>query len=186
MGNSNNKRSGRLAISPNINAGTNKKAKALQENKNTNHIRGVDGYSAKAIKLGIYEGIAYSIQMYREKNPDSTYISVYRDVLNKKYPSLFKTPPDKVYGGNISKFINSNDLWRKAYFASTPKLVSKALLKIDKMLDKDDLDDSVLVNTYDKLKKYEIAEKELQSNMDKSSDDDIPNFGYSADNAEEE
>ena len=66
MGNSNNKRSGRLAISPNINAGTNKKAKALQENKNTNHIRGVDGYSAKAIKLGIYEDIAYSIQMYRE------------------------------------------------------------------------------------------------------------------------
>ena len=124
MGNSNNKRSGRLAISPNINAGTNKKAKALQENKNTNHIRGVDGYSAKAIKLGIYEDIAYSIQMYREKNPDSSYVDVYKNVLYEKYSKLFKTPPDKVYGGNISKFINSNDLWRKAYFASTQKLVS--------------------------------------------------------------
>ena len=186
MGNANGKRSGRLAISPNVNAGTSKKTKALQENKDTKHIRGVDSYSAKAIKLGIYEDIAYNVLIYREKNPDSTYVDVYRDVLYKKYPNLFKTSPDKVYGGNISKFINSNELWRKAYFASTPKLVSKALLKIDKMLDKDDLDDSVLVNTYDKLKKYEIAEKELQSNTDKSSDDDIPNFGYSADNAEEE
>ena len=186
MGKSNGKRNARLAISPNVNAGTSKKTKALQENKDVKHIRGVDSYSTKAIRLGIYEDIAYSIQMYREKNPDSTYVDVYRDVLYKKYPSLFKTSPDKVYGGNISKFINGAELWRKAYFASTPKLVSKALLKIDKMLDKDDLDDSVLVNTYDKLKKYEIAEKELQSNTDKSSDDDIPNFGYSADSAEEE
>ena len=139
--------------------------------------RGIQSYSTKAIDMGIYEDIAYSIQMYREMNPDSSYVDVYKNVLYEKYSTLFTTPPDRVYSGNISKIINGDCLWQKAYFSSTSKLVSKALLKIGDMLDKDDLDDSVLVNTFDKLKKYEIANRQLNSSI-QTDDDDIPNFGY--------
>ena len=184
------KRNGNLAVSPNKNARQSKKTKALTSGKanmdDIKHMRGIQSYSTKAISMGIYEDIAYSIQMYREENPESSYVEVYRNVLNAKYPQLFKTPPDKVYSGNVSKIIQGDDLWRKAYFVSTPKLVSKALLKISDMLDKNDLDDAVLVNTFDKLKKYELVERQLKNDRVEDSGEDIPTFGYKSIGACEE
>lgn len=177
------KRNEKLALSPNKNARQSKKTNALTSGKasmdDIKKSRGILSYSTKAINMGIYEDIAYSIQMYREINPDSSYVDVYKNVLYEKYSTLFTTPPDRVYSGNISKIINGDCLWQKAYFSSTSKLVSKALLKIGDMLDKDDLDDSVLVNAFDKLKKYEIANRQLNSSI-QTDDDDIPNFGYSS------
>ena len=184
------KRNGNLAVSPNKNARQSKKTKALTSGKanmdDIKHMRGIQSYSTKAISMGIYEDIAYSIQMYREENPESSYVEVYRNVLNAKYPQLFRAHPDKVFSGNISKIIQGDDMWRKAYFVSTSKLVSKALLKIGDMLDKKDLDDSVLISTYDKLKKYELAERQLKNDRVEDSGEDIPTFGYKSIGACEE
>lgn len=184
------KRNGNLAVSPNKNARQSKKTKALTSGNasmdDIKHIRGIQSYSTKAISMGIYEDIAYSIQMYREENPESSYVEVYRNVLNAKYHQLFKTPPDKIYSGNVSKIIQQDDLWRKAYFVSTSKLVSKALLKISDMLDKTDLDNNVLVNTFDKLKKYELCDRKLKNDRVEDSGEDIPTFGYKSIGACEE
>ena len=52
-------------------------------------------------------------------------------------------------------------------------------MRLDKMLDNDsDTEDNVVINAYDKLKKYELAERQLNLNTNDTSSDDTPTFTF--------
>lgn len=181
-----NARDGKLAIQPPKVVYAPKIANEIKDGTrsitDTKH-KGRASYVEKAIQFGLYKQIAVCIQKYREAHQDSTYTDIY-DILHSKFPTVFYIKPEKMFNSNISKIINSDELWREAYFVCEDSLISLAKIRISQELNKnpDDLDASFALKSYDILKKWQIEEKKLQIAIDDKNksvnDNDIPTFVF--------
>lgn len=174
-------RNGTLGVSPPNSVRKSKKSEQVDngvpiDNANLKH--GRPGFAIRAKQMGIHRNVAVVIQAYRDKNPDSTYADVYI-VLHERFPNLFSKPLEKMYAGNISKIIHSDTLWSKAYFCNSEELIANAKLRILDLLNNDKTEGSVVLSAYDKLEKWDIARKQMQSeNSDNTNDNNIPTFVF--------
>lgn len=160
-------RNARLAVTPRAVVQESKKAEAVNNGLDPydkSLDRGRDSYSYKAQQAGDYRKVGAVIKKYREEHPDSSYVEVW-GVLHDRFPWIFEKTKEEVYSGNVAKMINNDNLWRNCYFVNKNELITLAEIRIAEILDRDDVDDKVVISAYDKLKKYELIEKELnQSN----------------------
>lgn len=172
MSDNKNKRSLRnanLAVTPAGIINENKKAEAVNNGMDINDKSleaGRDGYAFKAQQSGDYRKIGAVIKKYRSQYPDSSFLDVY-EVLHSRFPWIFEKERKDVYSGNVAKFIKNDRLWRNCYFANKDELVTLAEVRITEILEKDNIDDKTVISAYDKLKKYELLEKELQQTVKK-------------------
>lgn len=149
----NKKRTKTLATVNAVATRINKKSAMLDEVDEV-HCVGRKGYAEKCKLLGIFYQVTVSIQEFRVEYPNSSYVDLYK-YLHDTYPFVFDTPADKVYSGNISKMINNEPAWSKAYFCGKRDLIKIAEYRIGNMLEQDDLEDTTLLKAYDTLKKYQ-------------------------------
>lgn len=179
----------KTAVTPNDNVYTSKKAEKLKNGDNIKGTRGRMGYVEKAIKYGDYKNIGYDIKEYRSEHPGCSCLELYTNLLYVKYKHIFGLHPKKIYNGqNILKVINADDFWRKCYFFNNRQLIHQAELQLAELLDKDNLEDTVIISAYDKINKYEIEKSklkleqeklELMKNNDAADNyDDELNFGF--------
>lgn len=173
-------RNAKLAVAPRNAIHENKKSEAV--NNGTDPFdkslkTGRKGYALKAQQAGDYRKVGAVIKNYRKENPDSTFKQVYA-VLQKRFPWIFEH--EEMESSNISSFINNDPLWRNCYFLNSTELMTLAEIRLAEVLEKDDLEDKVIISAYDKLKKYELAEKQLENmtNGDNNTEEDIPTFGF--------
>ena len=149
----NKKRSATLATVNAVKTRVNKKSAMLDNNEEI-HCVGRIGYAEKCKKLGIFYQVTVSIQDFRQDYPNSSYVDLYK-YLHDTFPCVFDTDPSKVYSGNVSKFINNEPDWSKAYFCYKRDLIKIAEYRIGNILEDDGTDDATVIKAYDTLKKYE-------------------------------
>lgn len=143
---------------------------------------GRKSYVERAIEAGVYKQIAVTIKQYRESNPDCSYTDLYLE-LNRKFPMVFSTPLNKMYISNISKIINSDTLWRTAYWTIKDRLIALAEIRIHEALENKETDISTVLKSYDLLKKYDLEEKKMaMADKSLSEDGDIPTFVFKNNN----
>lgn len=157
-----NNRKYTLAVTPNENVYTSKKAEMLKNGETVSQ-KGKKSYVQKAIETGVYKQIGYDIKEYREQNEDCSCLQLYTDVLHKKYPHIFYLSPEKVYNAqNILKVINADKFWCSCYFFNKRKLMHQVELQLSELLDQEDLEDSTILSAYDKINKYKIEKAKLR------------------------
>ena len=171
-------RNANLAVAPRAVVKESKKVEAVNNgadpfDESLKH--GKNGYAFKAQQAGDYRKVGAVIKKYRQENPDSTYLDVY-EVLHNRFPWIFeKTREEIKYGGNVSTFINNDTLWRNCYFINSGELIALAEIRIAEILDKDDVEDNIVISAYDKLKKYELAERQLEQGDNTSVSEETHN-----------
>ena len=151
-------RDARLATSGNPNQRTNKKSEMLAQNPEDPkaiHSVGRKGYAEKARLSGVFLNVCITIKKFRQENPNSSYIDLYKE-LHKVYPWVFSEDPSKVYSGNVSKMINNETEWQKWYFCGQEDLIAMAEYRISQILHDEDAEDNTIIRAYDTLKKYEV------------------------------
>lgn len=161
IGNTKN-RDQRLATSGNPNKRVNKKSEMLSKDVNDPkaiHSVGRKGYAEKAKLTGNYLRVCMCIREYRQKNPNSSYMDMYR-VLHDKFPFIFTEAPEKTYPGNVSKFINNDVEWCNAYFTGSEDLIKMAEYRISKILADECTEDGTVIRAYDTLMKYKVQHPE--------------------------
>ena len=157
-------RNANIAVTPREVRRESKKAEAVNSgvdpfDESLKH--GKNGYAFKAMQSGDYRTVGAVIKQFRQENPDSTYVQVY-DALHKRFPWIFEREAKDMYSGNISEFINKDKLWRSCYFINKAELIALAEIRISEILNDESTEDKVVISAYDKLKKYELAEKQLE------------------------
>lgn len=167
-------RSNRLAVTPCKSARKADVRASIMDDKNIDNsilknVPGRHSYAEKAREQGLYIATCAAIRKFRVENRDSTYKEV-GEYLVKMFPTIFK--PFK-YASNVSKTINSDIGWTRAYFSSGLNLVELAEQRMYEVLEKEDIDDSIKINAYDKINKYEQYKKELELNNNDDADLEI-------------
>ena len=169
-----NKRIGQLAVVPTPSARTPQKSLML-DNKNidVNSVQSMKGgksYSEKAKMQGLYITITASIRKFREANRDSTFSQLYQHLIDN-FPTVFENMSS--HPSNVSKIISADPQWSQAWFCNL-SLVELAEQRMLEVLTKEDIDDSTKIIAYDKVKKYAIAEKQMeQAQKESSNNNDI-------------
>lgn len=168
MGKNDTKLSLNTAITPNSNVYTSRKANRLKNGENIKGTRGRIGYVEKAILYGDYKNIGYDIKEYRSEHVGCSCLELYTNLLHAKYGHIFKASPDSIYNAqNILKVINADEFWRKCYFFNGKQLIHQAELQLADLLDKNNLEDTVILSAYDKINKYEIEKSKIKLEHEK-------------------
>nr|DAG01636.1 MAG TPA: hypothetical protein [Siphoviridae sp. ct87j35] len=155
-----------LAVVPNENVYKSKRLDAIRKGADPyEKAKGRTSYSVKAVQAGVFHKVAGAILSYRKENPTASYMDLYNDVLHERFGYIFDE--EEMYSGNVSKIVNSVQEWSDAWFFNQSELVGLAESRLYQLLGKDDIDDKTVISAYDKIKKYEAVNKEL----DKSSVD---------------
>ena len=150
-------RVGTLATVNAVKTRVNKKS-VLLDSVDEVHMVGRKGYAEKAKTLGCFLQITISIQEYRQEFPNSSYVDLYK-YLHDTFPFIFEKGTAEVYSGNVSKIINNEPAWSKAYFCGKRDLIKMAEYRIGNILEKEDTEDTTIIKAYDTLKKYENDKK---------------------------
>lgn len=136
-----------------VNEGTDPYDESLRNGKN--------GYAFKSQQAGDYRKVGAVIKKFRQENPDSTYLEVY-EALHNRFPWIFDRETKDMYSGNVAKIIKDDPLWRNCYFINQAELIALAEVRLAEILDNEATEDKVIISAYDKLKKYELIEKQLE------------------------
>ena len=159
-------RSGRLSVipAPSVAGKEPKKAALLNdwksdENK-VNKMVGRKSYAEKAKMQGLYLAITSRIRQFRQKGGRDCTFDQLGKMLNEEFPTVFDHP--FTYPQNLSKAIAASKEWSNAYYGGDLTLIQLAEERMYGLLQKEDLDDNIIVSAYDKVFKYEFAKKELE------------------------
>ena len=162
------RRDARLSVVPpkSGKAKTYKKAEML-DNKDiddsaVSHIVGRKSYGQKAREQGLYIVICSAIRKFRQENRDCTFADL-NVFLQENFPSVFETIFN--YPQNLSKIISGDKGWCAAYYSSGLTLIELAEQRMYEVLEKEELDDGLKINAYDKVFKYELARKEMEADQ---------------------
>lgn len=176
-------RDARLSVIANPNNRGQAKKSAMSDSKtelhDVCHTVGRKGYAEKCKGAGLFFQVCACIRKFRILNPDSSALDLYKE-LHVKYPTIFDIEPDKMYGSNFLKMIQAEPGFCKAYYSNGVDLVSLAEYRIQLILDDENTDDKNIISAYDKLKKYELAEKQLNADTGDIDDTSIV-FGFGGD-----
>ena len=149
-----------LAVVPNENVYKSKRLDAIRKGADPyEKAKGRTSYSVKAVQAGVFHKVAGAILSYRKENPTASYMDLYNDVLHERFGYIFDE--EEMYSGNVSKIVNSVQEWSDAWFFNQSELVGLAESRLYQLLGKDDIDDKTVISAYDKIKKYEAVNKEL-------------------------
>lgn len=149
-----------LAVVPNENVYKSKRLDAIRKGADPyEKAKGRTSYSVKAVQAGVFHKVAGAILSYKKENPTASYMDLYNDVLHERFGYIFDE--EEMYSGNISKIVNSVQEWSDAWFFNQSELVGLAESRLYQLLGKDDIDDKTVISAYDKIKKYEAVNKEL-------------------------
>lgn len=149
-----------LAVVPNENVYKSKRLDAIRKGADPyEKAKGRTSYSVKAVQAGVFHKVAGAILSYKKENPTASYMDLYNDVLHERFGYIFDE--EEMYSGNVSKIVNSVQEWSDAWFFNQSELVGLAESRLYQLLGKDDIDDKTVISAYDKIKKYEAVNKEL-------------------------
>ena len=149
-----------LAVVPNENVYKSKRLDAIRKGADSyEKAKGRTSYSVKAVQAGVFHKVAGAILSYKKENPTASYMDLYNDVLHERFGYIFDE--EEMYSGNVSKIVNSVQEWSDAWFFNQSELVGLAESRLYQLLGKDDIDDKTVISAYDKIKKYEAVNKEL-------------------------
>ena len=149
-----------LAVVPNENVYKSKRLDAIRKGADPyEKAKGRTSYSVKAVQAGVFHKVAGAILSYKKENPTASYMELYNDVLHERFGYIFDE--EEMYSGNVSKIVNSVQEWSDAWFFNQSELVGLAESRLYQLLGKDDIDDKTVISAYDKIKKYEAVNKEL-------------------------
>lgn len=149
-----------LAVVPNENVYKSKRLDAIRKGADPyEKAKGRTSYSVKAVQAGVFHRVAGAILSYKKENPTASYMDLYNDVLHERFGYIFDE--EEMYSGNVSKIVNSVQEWSDAWFFNQSELVGLAESRLYQLLGKDDIDDKTVISAYDKIKKYEAVNKEL-------------------------
>lgn len=149
-----------LAVVPNENVYKSKRLDAIRKGADPyEKAKGRTSYSVKAVQAGVFHKVAGAILSYKKENPTASYMDLYNDVLHERFGYIFDE--EEMYSGNVSKIVNSVQEWSDAWFFNQYELVGLAESRLYQLLGKDDIDDKTVISAYDKIKKYEAVNKEL-------------------------
>lgn len=174
-----NKRDPHLAIAPNpvtkqtIRSGAVDKAGDYEGGA---HMVGRLSYAMKCKQQGCFVQTCVDIRNYRTAHPNSTFLNLWRDVLHKNYPYIFEKDVTEVYSGNVQRIIDGEDEWRKAYYSPAGDLVGMAKYRIERILEKDDVDDTTVIKAYDTLMKYDIAKDDTKIAFSEETNETLNNI----------
>lgn len=149
-----------LAVVPNENVYKSKRLDAIRKGADPyEKAKGRTSYSVKAVQAGVFHKVAGAILSYKKENPTASYMDLYNDVLHERFGYIFDE--EEMYSGNVSKIVNSVQEWSDAWFFNQSEIVGLAESRLYQLLGKDDIDDRTVISAYDKIKKYEAVNKEL-------------------------
>lgn len=149
-----------LAVVPNENVYKSKRLDAIRKGADPyEKAKGRTSYSVKAVQAGVFHKVAGAILSYKKENPTASYMDLYNDVLHERFGYIFDE--EEMYSGNVSKIVNSVQEWSDAWFFNQSELVGLAESRLYQLLGKNDIDDKTVISAYDKIKKYEAVNKEL-------------------------
>ena len=166
-------RDGRLAVQPNtLNKSVVLKKADMLDDKETMfdvpHTAGRKSYVQKAKEQGLYFLIKAQIRKFRIENKDSSAADLYA-YIQPLFPTVFD---DKdMNAGNFKKKIEQDAGWCNAYYCCQSELIDLANDRMYELLSKDDVADKDIINAYDKVKKYALAEKQLNSTINNDNTD---------------
>lgn len=174
-------RDGRLAVHPNTlnQSVVLKKADLLDDKEqmfDVPHMAGRKSYVQKAKEQGLYFLIKAQIRKYRIENKDSSYADLYK-YIQPIFPTVFDD--EDMNAGNFKKKIEQDVGWTNAFYCCQSELIDLANERMYEVLLKEGLDDKDIINAYDKVKKYALAEKQL--NSDNENEDESIMFGFRGD-----
>lgn len=162
--NNRNKRAGTLAVTPCPSvAKQGPKKSLLLDDKNidtdvVNHICGAKSFSQKAKEQGLYIAICAGIRKFRQDNRDSTFKQL-RVYLVENFPTVFENISE--HESNVSKMIAGDRGFSQAYFSSGLTLLELAEQRMYEVLEKEELEDNIKINAFDKVTKWEQAKYQL-------------------------
>ena len=166
-------RDGRLAVQPNTlnKSVVLKKADMLDDKEkmfDVPHTAGRKSYVQKAKEQGLYFLIKAQIRKFRIENKDSSAADLYA-YIQPLFPTVFD---DKdMNAGNFKKKIEQDAGWCNAFYCCQSELIDLANDRMYELLSKDDVADKDIINAYDKIKKYALAEKQLNSTINNDNTD---------------
>ena len=166
-------RDGRLAVQPNtLNKSVVLKKADMLDDKETMfdvpHTAGRKSYVQKAKEQGLYFLIKAQIRKFRIENKDSSAADLYA-YIQPLFPTVFD---DKdMNAGNFKKKIEQDAGWCNAFYCCQSELIDLANDRMYELLSKDDVADKDIINAYDKVKKYALAEKQLNSTINNDNTD---------------
>lgn len=166
-------RDGRLAVQPNtLNKSVVLKKADMLDDKETMfdvpHTAGRKSYVQKAKEQGLYFLIKAQIRKFRIENKDSSAADLYA-YIQPMFPTVFDD--EDMNAGNFKKKIEQDEGWCNAYYCCQSELIDLANDRMYELLSKDDVADKDIINAYDKIKKYELAEKQLNSTINNDNTD---------------
>lgn len=174
-------RDGRLAVQPNtLNQSVVLKKADMLDDKETMfdvpHTAGRKSYVQKAKEQGLYYLIKAQIRKFRIENKDSSAADLYAYI-----QPLFTTVFDDedMNAGNFKKKIEQDAGWCNAFYCCQSELIDLANDRMYELLSKDSLEDKDIINAYDKVMKYALADKELNSSNEDEEETII--FGFRGD-----
>lgn len=162
----NNKNNYRVkAIGTNKMVNANIQAQRVKQGESFESIKkcaGRPSYVFKAMEQGLYERIRDCIRSYMLDNPGASYMSLYKEVLHTKFPTVFNEEPEfyKEKTGNLSKLIQGDPEWSLAYNLTNKEMLARTEVTLYKKIN-DTTKTSDVIKAYDVLKKYQQAEREL-------------------------
>ena len=166
-------RDGRLAVQPNtLNKSVVLKKADMLDDKETMfdvpHTAGRKSYVQKAKEQGLYFLIKAQIRKFRIENKDSSAADLYA-YIQPLFPTVFDD--EDMNAGNFKKKIEQDEGWCNAYYCCQSELIDLANDRMYELLSKDDVADKDIINAYDKVKKYALAEKQLNSTINNDNTD---------------
>lgn len=177
-------RDGRLAVQPNTlnQSVVLKKADMLDDKEemfNVPHTVGRKSYVQKAKEQGLYFLIKAQIRKYRIANKDSSYADLYK-YIQPMFPTVFDD--EDMNAGNFKKKIEQDEGWSNAFYCCQTELIDLAKDRMYDILSSEKTDDKTIVTAYDKVMKYDLANKQLEQciNIDDEDDNSIV-FGFGGD-----
>lgn len=174
-------RDGRLAVHPNTlnQSVVLKKADLLDDKEqmfDVPHMAGRKSYVQKAKEQGLYFLIKAQIRKYRIENKDSSYADLYK-YIQPIFPTVFDD--EDMNAGNFKKKIEQDVGWTNAFYCCQTELIDLANDRMYDILSSEKTDDKTIVAAYDKVMKYALAEKQL--NSDNENEDESIIFGFRGD-----
>ena len=169
------KRNARLTVVPSPANQKQCMKSALIDNNDTqtdvSSLPGRKGYAEKCKQAGIFVRVSAHIRDFRTKNPDTSFMDLYKE-LHSAYSFIFDKDPNDMYGNNFQKVIEAEPAWCNAYYTNRVQLVELARQRVCEVLEKDSIDDATAIRAYDTVMKYEVADNSF------SDEDNEITFGF--------
>lgn len=123
------------------------------------HSVGKKSYAYKCKEIGVFIQVCVAIREYRASNPNSSFVQLWGEVLHKNWPYIFEKETKDMYSGNIQRMIDAEPEWAKSYYSPAGDLIGMAKYRMERILEREDVEDGTVIKAYDTLMKYDVQDQ---------------------------